>query len=147
MRPRSQLSRRDWLKLTTAGVVGASTSGWLGALADDAAKNPQRKRSCILLWMSGGPSQLDTFDLTPGHENGGPFKPIDTNVPGIQIGEHFPKLAQRADHLAIVRSMNSKEGDHGRATFLLRTGYQPQGAVQFPTLGALVANELGDDHA
>src|SRR5262245_29086905 len=77
--PRSALSRRAWLKLAAAGVVGTSTSGWLGALADDAAKNPQRRRSCILLWMSGGPSQLDTFDLKPGHANGGPFQPIATS--------------------------------------------------------------------
>src|SRR5438309_2056807 len=144
---RSRLSRREWLRLASAGVVGCSTSGWLGALADDVAKDPRRKRSCILLWMSGGPSQLDTFDLKPGHENAGPFKPIDTSVPGIQISEHLPKLARLAEHLAIVRSMNSKEGDHGRATYLLRTGYLPQGPVQYPSLGALVSKELGDDHA
>jgi uncharacterized protein (DUF1501 family) len=142
---RDRLSRRDWLKLAAAGVVGPSMSGWLGALADEAAKDPKRKRSCILLWMSGGPSQLDTFDLKPGHANGGPFKPIDTSVTGIQISEHFPKLATLADHLAIVRSMNSKEGDHGRATYFLRTGYLPQGPIQYPSLGALVSNELGDD--
>jgi hypothetical protein len=141
------LSRRDWLRLTTAGVVGYSTSGWLGVLAEDAARNPQRKRSCILLWMSGGPSQLDTFDLKPGHAHGGPFKPIATSVPGIQISEHFPQIAKLVDHLAIVRSLNSKEGDHGRATFLLRTGYLPQGPIQYPSLGALVSKELGDDHA
>src|SRR5436190_21278402 len=139
------LSRRDWLRLATVGAVGASMSGWLETLAADAAKNPQRKRSCILLWMSGGPSQLDTFDLKPGHANGGPFQAIDTSVPGVQISEHFPQLAKLANHLAIVRSMNSKEGDHGRATFLLRTGYVPQGPVQFPPLGAIVAKELGDD--
>jgi uncharacterized protein (DUF1501 family) len=142
-----RLSRRDWLRLTTAGVLGGCSSGWLKALADDAATNPKRKRSCILLWMSGGPSQLDTFDLKPGNANGGPFQPIATSVPGIQISEHLPKLAKLMDHLAIVRSMNSKEGDHGRATFLLRTGYLPQGPVQYPSLGALVSNELGDDTA
>src|SRR5262245_60691809 len=120
---RDQLSRRDWLKLATAGAVGGSASGWLKALADDAARHPQRKRSCILLWMSRGPRQRATFDLKPGHENAGPFQPIATSVPGIQFSEHFPKLAKQADHLAIVRSMTSKEGDHGRATFLLRTGY------------------------
>jgi uncharacterized protein (DUF1501 family) len=141
------LSRRDWLRLATAGVVGTSMSGWLGALAEDAAGHPQRKRSCILLWMSGGPSQLDTFDLKPGHANGGPFQPIDTSVPGIRISEHFPKLARHMNHLAIVRSMTSKEGDHGRATFLMRTGYLPQGPVQYPSLGALVSKELGDEHA
>jgi hypothetical protein len=144
---RSGLSRRDWLRLSAAGVVGCSTSGWLGALADDAAKNPQRKRSCILLWMSGGPSQMDTFDLKPGHANGGPFKEIETSVPGIRISEHFPKVGKLAEHLAIVRSMNSKEGDHGRATYLLRTGYVPQGPIQYPSIGALVSKELGDERA
>jgi hypothetical protein len=143
----TRLSRRDWLKLSATGVVGFSMSGWLGALAADAAKNPQRKRSCILLWMSGGPSQLDTFDLKPGHPNGGPFKPIATCVPGIQISEHFAQVAKLADHLAIVRSLTSKEGDHGRATYLLRTGYLPQGPVQYPSLGALVSKELGDDYS
>jgi uncharacterized protein (DUF1501 family) len=141
------LSRRDWLRLTTAGVVGASMSGWLEALAADTADHPQRKRSCILLWMSGGPSQLDTFDLKPGHANGGPFKPIATSVPGIQISEHLPQIAKFMDHMAIVRSLNSKEGDHGRATFLLRTGYLPQGPVQYPSIGALVSKELGDEQS
>jgi hypothetical protein len=135
------------LKLSAAGVVGFSTSGWLGALAADAARNPQRKRSCILLWMSGGPSQMDTFDLKPGHANGGPFKAAETSVPGIRISEHFPQVGKLAEHLAIIRSMNSKEGDHGRATYLLRTGYVPQGPIQYPSLGALVSKELGDEHA
>src|SRR5262249_1393228 len=128
-----RLSRRDWLRLTAAGVVGCSASGWLGALAADAARPPPPKRSCILLWMSGGPSQLDTFDLKPGHANGGPFKAVATSVPGIRISEHLPKIAKYVDHMAIVRSMTSKEGDHGRATFLLRTGYLPQGPIQYPS--------------
>jgi hypothetical protein len=140
------LSRRDWLRLTALGA-GASASGWLNLLAEDVARNPQRKRSCILLWMSGGPSQLDTFDLKPGHPNGGPFKAIDTSVPGIKISEHFSKIAKYADHMAIVRSMTSKEGDHGRATFWLRTGYLPQGPIQYPSIGALVSKELGDDQS
>jgi hypothetical protein len=131
----------------TAGVVGYSTSGWLQALAADAANHPQRKRSCILLWMSGGPSQLDTFDLKPSHKNGGPFKPIATRVPGIQISEHLPKIAKFMDRMAIVRSLHSKEGDHGRATFLLRTGYVPQGPIQYPSIGALVSKELGDERS
>jgi hypothetical protein len=143
---RSQLSRRNWLRLTAAGL-GASASGWLELLAQDAARDPQRKRSCILLWMSGGPSQLDTFDLKPGHANGGPFKPIATSVPGIQISEHLPQIARFMEHMAIVRSMTSKEGDHGRATFWLRTGYLPQGPIQYPSIGALVSKELGDDQS
>jgi uncharacterized protein (DUF1501 family) len=141
------LSRRTWLKWGTTGIVSFSLSGWLEGLAAAAARSPQRKRSCILLWMSGGPSQLDTFDLKPGHPHGGPFKPIQTSVPGIQISEHFSRLAKLADHLAIVRSMTSKEGDHGRATYLLHTGYAPQGPIEYPALGSLVSKELGDDRA
>src|SRR5262249_11537930 len=109
-----RLSRREWLRLTTAGVVSYSLSGWLEALADDTATHPQRRRSCILLWMNGGPSQTDTFDLKPGHANGGPYKEIATSVPGIHISEHLPKLAGLMEHMVLIRSMTTKEGDHGR---------------------------------
>src|SRR5580704_1979039 len=137
-----QLSRRDWLRLSAAGVVGYSLSGWLGAFADEAAKTRERKRSCILLWMNGGPSQMDTFDLKPGHENGGLFKEIDTNVPGIKISEHLPKVAKHMDKMALIRSMATKEADHGRATYQMRTGHVPGGPVQYPTLGSLFSKEL-----
>ena len=110
------LSRREWLKLSTAGVVGYSMSGWLERLAAATADDKERKRACILLWMNGGPSQTDTFDMKPGHANGGQFKPIATSVPGIQISEHLPKIARQMHKLAIVRSMTTKEGDHTRAT-------------------------------
>ena len=144
---RNPLSRRDWAKLSSAGVIGCSLSGWFEALANDTVQNPQRKRSVILLWMDGGPSQMDTFDLKPGHANGGPYKEIETNVPGIKISEHLPKLAQQMDKMAIIRSMSTKENEHERATFYMRTGYQPLGPVQFPPLGALMGKELGDDSA
>src|SRR5712691_266824 len=136
------LSRRDWLRLTTAGVVGCSISGWFEALAADTAADPTRRRSCILLWMSGGPSQMDTFDLKPGHANGGPFKEIATAAPGMKFSEHLPQLAKFAQHLAIVRSMSTKEADHGRATYFLRTGRPPGGPIQYPALGSVVAKEL-----
>ncbi len=144
---RHLLSRRDWLKLSVAGVVGYSASGWLKTLADDTAANPQRKRACILLWMGGGPSHMDTFDLKPGTTNGGPFKEIDTNVAGIKISEHLPRVATHMDKLAIVRSMKTKEADHGRATYQMRTGRPPGGPVQYPTLGAVVAKEREDNEA
>jgi hypothetical protein len=97
--------------------------------------------------MSGGPSQLDTFDLKPGHKNGGPFKPIATRVPGIRLSEHLPKIARFTDEMAIIRSLHSKEGDHGRATYLLRTGYLRQGPIRHPSLGALLSKELGDERS
>ena len=137
------LSRRDWLRLSAAGVLWPSLSGWFDTFAAETAGNPARRRSCILLWMSGGPSQLDTFDLKPGHENGGEFKEIETAVPGVRISEHLPKVAAAMRHLVPIRSMSTKEADHGQATFLVRNGYAPQGPIRYPTLGSLVAKELG----
>jgi len=141
------LSRRDWLRLSAAGVLGGSSSGWMETLAADAAKHPSRRRSVILLWMTGGPSQLDTFDLKPGHKNGGPYKPIQTAATGVQISEHLPQLAKQMKHVVPIRSMSTREGDHARGTFLMRTGYRPLGPVQYPTLGSLMSKELGRDDA
>jgi uncharacterized protein (DUF1501 family) len=138
------LTRRAWLRRSALMTTGLSLSGWLGRLAAQAADDPRRKRSCILLWMSGGPSQLDTFDLKPAHTNGGPFKEIATTASGVRISEHLPKLAGQMKHLAVLRSMRTREGDHERATAHLRTGYLPLGSIRFPALGALVSNELAD---
>jgi uncharacterized protein (DUF1501 family) len=141
------LSRRDWLRWSTAGIAGCSMSGWLGRLAADAATDPKRRRSCILLWMNGGPSQMDTFDLKPGHANGGPFKETSTAVSGIKISEHLPKIARHTDRLALLRSMTSKEGDHGLASYYVHAGYAQRGPIQYPTLGALVAREAAAEAA
>lgn len=139
------MTRRDWHRTAIIGLGASagSMSGWLAALAADAPKRPVK--SVVVLWLSGGPATIDMWDLKPGHENGGSFKEIDTTVPGMRIGEHLPKLAQHGKELSLVRSMSTKEGDHDRATFLLRTGYTPVGAIQFPTVGALLAKELGTE--
>jgi hypothetical protein len=143
----SCLSRRDLLRLSAVGAIGYSYSGWMQALAEDTAGSRQRRRACILLWMNGGPSQMDTFDLKPGHANGGPYRAIATTAPGVRISEHLPRLARQMHHAAIIRAMSSREGDHGRGTYLMHTGYLPQGPVQYPTFGSLVAREIGDDEA
>jgi hypothetical protein len=140
-----ELSRRDLLKLSAAGILGYSMSGWFENLARAAANDPQRRRACILLWMAGGPSQMDTFDLKPGSPNGGLFRETSTSVPGVRISEHLPRLARQMHDVAIIRSMSTREGDHGRATFKMRTGYLPQGPIQYPTLGSLVSREVGSD--
>lgn len=134
-------SRRDLIKISLASTFGVSYSGWIGQLARAAAG--ARQRSCILLWMNGGPSQLDTFDLKPGHKNGGPYKEIATAVPGIKISEHLPGLSAHAKEMAIIRSMSSKEGDHGQATHMMLTGYREQEAVRYPELGSIISKELG----
>ena len=136
-------NRRQFLKTAAAASVACSTSGWLKALADESEGKKERKRSCLLLWMPGGPSQIDTFDPKPGHKNGGEFKAIDTAIPGVQISEHLPGVAKRMKDLAVIRSMSTKEGDHSRATYLMRTGYLPQGPIAYPTLGSLYSRELG----
>jgi hypothetical protein len=141
------LSRRDWLKLSAAGVVGYSLSGWLPQLAADTATNPQRKRSCILLWMDGGPSQMDTFDLKPGTPNGGPFQEIQTSAEAIRFSEHLPKIANFGDRMAVIRSMTTKEGEHTRAAQLMHTGTLAQDQILYPALGSLLAKELFDNEA
>lgn len=141
------LARRDWMKLCAAGVASTASSAWFQALADQTASRPERRGACILLWMSGGPSQMDTFDLKPGHENGGPFQEIETNVAGLKVSQHLPQLAKHGAELAIVRSMSTKEGDHSRATSFAHLGYLPQGPVRYPTFGSLIAKELGNKDA
>src|SRR5262245_24524954 len=136
----TRLTRRGWLVASSGALVGTAASGWLQRLAT--AEGPRPKRSCLLLWMNGGPSQTDTFDMKPEHANGGPFQAIDTRTPGIELCEHLPGVAQWTDQLAVIRSMSTKEGDHGRARDNLRTGYFPQASIQFPVLGSLVSKEF-----
>ncbi|MBM4067480.1 MAG: DUF1501 domain-containing protein [Planctomycetes bacterium] len=139
------VSRRDLLKLSAAGVLGVSTSGWFNVLASRAAETRRQHKSCILLWMDGGPSHKDTFDLRPGTAQGGPFQQIQTSVNGIQISEHFPRFARQMQHAAIIRSMSTGEGAHGRAKYYLHTGYKEGvGGLHYPSIGSIAAMEIGD---
>jgi uncharacterized protein (DUF1501 family) len=139
------LSRRDALKLAAAGVSTLSLSGWFNVLARGAAAQGKKTKSCILLWMDGGPSHKDTFDLKPGTKDAGTFKEIETSIPGVRISEHFPKLAKLMHHGAILRGMSTSEGAHGRAKYNLHTGYREgQGGVVYPSIGSIAAKELGN---
>ncbi|HEX6961568.1 MAG TPA: DUF1501 domain-containing protein [Lacipirellula sp.] len=139
---RYELHRRAMLQHMGLGLLGATCAGWLPALADKIATDPRRTRHCILLWMSGGPSQTDTFDMKPGHANGGEFKEVATAAPGLRFSEYLPKLAKHADRLAVVRSLTTKEGDHERGAHLVRTGFSPMGAVAYPSIACSLAKEL-----
>jgi RNA polymerase sigma factor (sigma-70 family) len=131
--------------------AGSAEQAATATVAQQKPAGPQpmqpRKPSIILLWMSGGPSQMDTFDLKPGNANGGPFKEIDTNVKGIRISEHLPKLARHMDEMVLIRSMTTREADHARGTLLMTTGYSPQQGVQRATIGEVLAKELGGDQS
>ncbi|HET6574684.1 MAG TPA: DUF1501 domain-containing protein [Fimbriiglobus sp.] len=137
------LSRRSFFRVGAVSL-GASLCPWFGSLASAAAGDPSRKRSCILLWMAGGPATIDLWDLKPGHDNGGPYRPIDTTAPGLRFGEHLPQMAMWGHRMAVLRSMSTKEGEHQRATYLMRTGNMPTGPIQYPSIGALLSKELGD---
>ena len=141
------IDRRRWLQSAGMGLCGLSMSAWLPAFANQVVEDPRRTRHCILLWMGGGPSQTDTFDMKPNHENGGEFKEVATNVPGIRFSEHLPKLGKLADQLAIIRSLSTREGDHERGTHLMRTGHSPMGTTRFPSVAAALAKELASEDA
>jgi hypothetical protein len=137
---RGAVTRRAFLGGLAGGLAGLTLRKPLPALADDLRR---QGRSCILLWMAGGPSQFETFDPKPGAETQGPTKAIATSVPGLHIAEHWAHVAGVMNEVTLVRSMTSSEGNHGRATYLLHTSYAPSGGVVHPGLGSHVAQELG----
>jgi hypothetical protein len=137
------LNRRTLLR---AGGIAAAA--WLTPVAHllGRAEELQRGRkpaqSVILLWLAGGPSQLETFDPHPGQDIGGGTEAIDTAVPGIQLAQGYERLAEQMEHVSLVRSVVSKEGDHERGTYMVKTGYQPDPTVVHPSLGAICCHEL-----
>jgi hypothetical protein len=137
---RGAVTRRRFLGGLGGGLLAGLAARSLPALADDLRREG---RSCILLWMAGGPSQFETFDPKPGAPTQGPTQAIATSVPGLHIAEHWPRLAPLLKETALIRSMTSLEGNHGRATYLLHTSYAPTGGDTHPGLGAHVAQELG----
>jgi hypothetical protein len=147
---RSRVTRRSVLRSVGMGLLGTACSGWFHLLERTVCAEPtrmRRKKRCIILWMAGGPSQMDTFDMKPNHANGGEFKEIATNVAGLRISEHLPNLAKQADKLAIVRSLQTDEGDHARGTYLVRTGIRPGAPVAYPAIGSCLAKELGSTNS
>jgi uncharacterized protein (DUF1501 family) len=138
------VSRRGFLRrLGAAGAVAGL--GWSRCLSAYADQLRQQGKACILLWMAGGPSQFESFDPKPGASTQGPTKAIPTTVPGIQVAEHWANTAKVMKELAVIRSMTSREGNHGRATYLLHTSYAPSGGIVHPGFGSIVASSLGED--
>lgn len=135
--------RRDFLRAGVLGAGGLSLAGYLRlAQAGEVSKGPTR--SAIFINLAGGPTHMDTFDLKPNapSEYRGEFNPIDTNVPGVQICEHLPKLAQAADKFAILRGVSHTLAAHDLGSQYLNTGNRPLPSLQFPGYGAVVSKEL-----
>jgi hypothetical protein len=136
-------SRRTLLR--AGGLAAAS---WLTPVAhllgqaQEQSRGREPAQSIILLWLAGGPSQLETFDPQPGRAIAGGTPAIKTAVDGIQLAEGYERLAEQMEHVSLVRSVVSKEGDHERGTYMVKTGYQPDPTVVHPSIGALCCHEL-----
>ena len=141
---RRGLTRRSFLHQVSAGAVAAGSLSFVDFVSLQADELRREGRAMILLWMQGAPSQFETFDPKPDHENGGGTEAISTSVPGIQIAKGWDETAKVMDDLAIIRSMTNKEGNHQRATYQLHTGYIPSGSVKHPSFAACVAQQLRD---
>src|SRR5262249_7025047 len=139
------VSRRGFLRRAAGGAAAVAGLRWADCLSAYADELRRQDRACILLWMAGGPSQFESFDPKPGAETQGPTKAIATSVPGIQIAEHWTRTAGMMKDLAVLRSLTGKEGNHGRATYLLHTSYAPSGGIVHPGFGSVVAKELGGE--
>jgi hypothetical protein len=134
-------ARRDFLRAGSLGFLGIGLPSFLRASA--AARPKGKAQACILLWLEGGPSQIDTWDPKPNSA----FRPVSTNVAGIQISELLPQMARRMDKISIVRSMHTKGNDHPQGTHYAITGHEVNPAMQFPSLGAIITKEMGSRNA
>lgn len=142
---KSGMTRRHWLGHLASTALGIPAVQFFSSLEANAAALKKTNRSCIVLWMGGGPSHLDIWDLKPDSEkNGGPFRPIETSASGVKISEHMPLVAKQMKHLSIIRSLDSKEGNHDRGRYLMHTGYSPNPTVTHPGWGSTCAMELGE---
>ncbi len=136
-------SRRDFLSAGSLGFLGLTLSEYLSAASTAKAPVEGKAKAVILFWLEGGPSHIDTWDPKANSN----FKPISTNVAGIQISELLPKMAKRMDKFALVRSMHTRGTDHPQATHYAITGHEINPAMQFPSLGSIITKEMGPRNA
>src|SRR5579872_1257379 len=144
--PDHAVSRRGFLGAAAAGAAAfAADMTCLNVLKNPALASELKKQQkrCILLWLAGGSSQLETWDPKPGAPTGGPFRSIPTSVPGIHISELMPQMAKRMKHTCIIRSLNTRNGDHGAAAQIMMRGRRDEPNLKYPDLGAVLARELG----
>jgi len=139
------MTRRHFMShLAGAAALAAPATAFTNSILANASDMKKRHKSAILLWMGGGPSTMDIWDLKPGAATGGPFKQISTSADGIAICEHMPLMAKQMHHMSIVRSMSTREADHMRGRYYMHTGYVPNPNVEHPSYGAVIAHELAE---
>ena len=135
------ISRRHFLTHLAASASTIPALNFISHVKAHAAELKKKQKACILMWMSGGPPTIDIWDLKPESKNGGEFKPIDTKG-SMQIGELMPKTAGVMDKLSVIRSMSTREADHGRGRYYMHTAYVPNPTVVHPAFGSVVSYEL-----
>ena len=139
----SGMSRRHFVShMAGAAALASPATAFTNSILANAADLKKRHKACILLWMGGGPSTMDIWDLKPGAPTGGQFKQISTSADGVAICEHMPLMAKQMHNMAIVRSMSTREADHMRGRYYMHTGYVPNPNVEHPSYGAVIAHEL-----
>lgn len=137
------MNRRHFLShLAATSSLTVPAINFTNSILANASELKKQHKSAILLWMGGGPSTIDLWDLKPGAVTGGAFKPIATNADGVQICEHLPMLAKNMDKLSIVRSMSTREADHARGRYYMHTGYVPNPSIEYPSYGSVISHEL-----
>ncbi len=142
------MSRRHFVShLAGAAALATPATAFTNTLLANAADMKKRHKAAILLWMGGGPSTMDIWDLKPGAPTGGEFKQISTSADGVAISEHMPLMAKQMHNMAIVRSMSTREADHMRGRYYMHTGYVPNPNVEHPGYGSVIAHELADQVA
>ncbi|QDT13030.1 DUF1501 domain-containing protein [Planctomycetes bacterium K23_9] len=141
------LSRRTLLGAGTGSILMSSLARKLAWADETGRTDPAKPKSVILLWMQGGPSQLETFDPHSGSKFGGEVKSIDTSIKGLQIAETLPRVAEQMHLTSLVRSVTGKEGDHERAIYNVKTGFRPDPTLIHPSIGAALcqASDAGAD--
>jgi len=137
------IERRRWLQQSLAGLGLGFTLPALDARSAD-RRGPTRPTSLITLFLAGGPSQLETWDPHPGHRIGGETTAIETRLKGLKIASDYPQTAEIINELSVIRSLVSREGDHQRGVYLVKTGYRPDRTLTHPSLGAILAKERWD---
>ncbi len=142
----SHLSRRAFIKGAAVAGSGMILPNWGGlAHAKSAAEEVTKaKKRCILLWMNGGASQIDTFDMKPGRPTGGLFRPVPSKVNGLQVCEYLPKMGAVADKLAVIRSMKTASPDHPDGIYHMHTCYKMNERTPHPEIGAVIAKYNGN---
>lgn len=147
MNRHGDVTRRDLLRLAGGGFASLAGLGLLQSLGLNAEDLKKEGRACIMVFLSGAPSQMETWDPKPGQTNGGPTKTIQTAIPGVNFAEYWPKLAAMMNDISVIRSMAGKEAAHERGRYHLRTGHRLLGPIKFPHFGSLVAHKLGNPEA